>query len=48
VRAYPLKERGGAVVENAYVLATDESNRLNDYNDAVVVVRNVRPVAAGM
>ena len=48
IRVYPLKERNGAVVENAYLLATDESNRLNDYNDAVVVVRNVQPAAAGM
>lgn len=44
VRVYPLKTRGGAVVEDAFVLATDESVRLFDFNDAVVVVRNVRPV----
>jgi hypothetical protein len=43
VRAYPLRDRGGELVANAYVLATDESNRLNDYNDAVVIVRNVEP-----
>lgn len=48
VRAYPLKERGGAPVENAYILATDESNRLNDYNDAVVLIRNVQPAEAGL
>ncbi len=47
VRPYPLKNRDGTVVENAYILATDESNRLNDYNDAVIVVRNVRPAGAG-
>ncbi len=47
VRPYPLKTRDGTVVENAYILATDESNRLNDYNDAVIVVRNVRPAVAG-
>lgn len=47
VRAYPFKTRGGTLVENAYVLATDESARLFDYNDAVVLVRNVRP-AGGM
>lgn len=49
VRAYPLLGRDGERVENAYILATDESNRLNDYNDAVLIVRNVepaRPVAA--
>ncbi|CAA9575083.1 MAG: hypothetical protein AVDCRST_MAG86-2097 [uncultured Truepera sp.] len=48
VRPYPLKERGGAPVENAYILATDESNRLNDYNDAVVLIRNVQPAEAGL
>ena len=46
VRAYPLRDRGGAAVPDAFVLATDESNRLGDYNDAVVVVRNVRPQGA--
>ena len=39
VRAYPLALDG----ETAYILATDESNRLNDFNDAVLLVRNVRP-----
>ena len=47
VRPYPLKNRDGTVIENAYILATDESNRLNDYNDAVVLVRNVRPAGTG-
>ncbi len=45
VRAYPLRDRSGTLVPDAFVLATDESNRLGDYNDAVVVVRNVRPSA---
>lgn len=48
IRPYPLKNRDGRVVENAYILATDESNRLNDYNDAVVLVRNVKPAGAGL
>lgn len=43
VRVFPLKERDGTVAENAYILVTDESQRLDDYNDAVVLVRNVRP-----
>ena len=43
VRTDPLRDRSGATVPDAFVLATDESNRLGDYNDAVVVVRNVRP-----
>lgn len=46
IRPYPLKNRDGTAVENAYILATDESNRLNDYNDAVVLVRNVKPAGA--
>ena len=40
VRVYPLTMQNG---ETAYILATDESNRLNDFNDAVLLVRNVRP-----
>lgn len=43
VRVYPFKDRSGDVVPNAYILTTDESARLFDYNDAVVIVRNVRP-----
>lgn len=43
VRVYPLPIQNG---ETAYILATDESNRLNDFNDAVLLIRNVRPAAA--
>lgn len=43
VRAYPLKDESGAVVENAYVLATEEFTQGFDYNDVVVVLRNVIP-----
>lgn len=42
VRAYPLVEDGQAV-ENAYVLATEEFSQGFDYNDVVVIVRNVAP-----
>ncbi len=45
VRTFPLKDRTGTPVPNAYLLVTDESIRLNDFNDAVVLVRNVQPVA---
>ena len=38
VRVYPLPGE-----ETTYVLATDESDRLNDFNDAVLRVHNVRP-----
>lgn len=38
VRVYPLALDD----ETAYILAIDESNRLNDFNDAVLLVRNIR------
>ena len=45
VRAYPYRTPDGTpdgnVEENAYVLATEEFTRGYDYNDIVVVVRNV-------
>jgi hypothetical protein len=47
VRAYPLKDEGGTVVPNAYVLATEEFTQGFDYNDIVVVLRNVRPAEGG-
>lgn len=47
VRAYPLKDESGAVVENAYVLATEEFTQGFDYNDVVVVLRNVTPETGG-
>jgi hypothetical protein len=48
VRAYPLKDETGAVVENAYVLATEEFTQGFDYNDVVVILRNVTPAAGGV
>ena len=45
VRTFPLKDRNNGAVANAYILVTDESIRLNDFNDAVVLVRNVQPVS---
>ncbi|ADI14923.1 hypothetical protein [Truepera radiovictrix] len=46
VRTYPLRTRAGETVANAFVLAVDESTRLFDFNDAVLIIRNVQPVAA--
>ena len=43
VRVYPLKATGGAVVPNAYVVATEETTSGFDYQDVVLVVRNVKP-----
>lgn len=42
VRVYPLKDRAGLVVPDAYVVATEEYVSSYDYQDVVVVVRNVR------
>ena len=46
VRAYELKNADGSVQPNAYVLATEEFTQGFDYNDVVVIVRNVTPVAS--
>ena len=43
VRAFPYKTADGVVEPNAYVLGTEEFTQGYDYNDIVVVVRNVRP-----
>jgi hypothetical protein len=45
VRVYPLKDKGGVVEQNAYVVATEETTSGFDYQDVVVVVRNVKPAA---
>ena len=44
VRVYPLRDQNG-VVPNAYIVATEETTSGFDYQDVVVIVRNVRPVA---
>lgn len=43
VRVYPLKNANGAVVPNAYIVTTEEYTSSFDYQDIVVIVRNVRP-----
>jgi len=45
VRVYPLKDAEGTVIENAYIVATEEHVSGFDYQDVVVLVRNVKPVA---
>jgi hypothetical protein len=47
VRVYPLKDADGSPVRNAYILATEEFSQGFDYNDVVVIVRNVKPVSGG-
>ena len=44
VRTYPLVNPDGTTEPNAYVVATDEFGAApNDYNDVVVILRNVVP-----
>lgn len=43
VRVYPLKNGDGTVVSNAYVIAIEEATSAFDYQDIVLIVRNVRP-----
>ncbi|MDX2303316.1 MAG: malectin domain-containing carbohydrate-binding protein [Microscillaceae bacterium] len=43
VRIYPLKNSEGEIIPNAYVLATEEHISGFDYQDIVVIVRNVEP-----
>ena len=47
VRTYPLVDEDKNIVPNAYVLATEEFTKGFDYNDVVVIVRNVVPEADG-
>ncbi len=47
VRAYPLKAADGTPEPNTYVLATEEFTQGFDYNDVVVILRGVVPVAGG-
>ena len=43
VRVYRLKDLNGTVVPNAYIVATEENTSGFDYQDIVVIVRNVKP-----
>lgn len=47
VRVYPLKEADGTVVANAYILAIEEHTNY-DYQDFVVIVRNVKPATTAV
>lgn len=47
VRAYPLKNPNGTIEPNAFVLATEEFTQGFDYNDIVVILRNVTPTDDG-
>lgn len=45
VRVYSYKDSSGALVPNAYIIATEEHISGFDYQDVVLLVRNVMPVA---
>jgi uncharacterized repeat protein (TIGR01451 family) len=42
-RVYPLKDGGGTIIPNAYVVAFEADTDVPEYNDMVYIVRNVRP-----
>jgi hypothetical protein len=44
VRVYPLKNESGNVVQNAYILAFEAEGTNLDFQDTVVIVRNIQPV----
>jgi|GEM_PF-1717216 len=45
VRVYPLKTSTGAVVPDAYVIATEEHTSGFDFQDVVVIARNLKPAS---
>ena len=47
VRFFPLRERNGNIVPNAYIVAFEEFDNAFDSNDLVAIVRNVRAAPAG-
>ncbi|HMO26115.1 MAG TPA: choice-of-anchor D domain-containing protein, partial [Tepidisphaeraceae bacterium] len=47
VRVYPLIDSNGNPVANSYVMAFEEFTSAYDYQDVVLVIRNVRPADAG-
>lgn len=46
VRTYPYRNADGSIESNAYIVATNEFHLGDDFNDVVVVVRNVQLVGA--
>lgn len=46
VRVYPLKDATGTTVPNAYIVAFEENTSGFDYNDVVLIVRNVKSATA--
>ncbi|WP_229214185.1 CBM96 family carbohydrate-binding protein [Dyadobacter flavalbus] len=48
VRVYPLKDAAGQTVEHAYVIAFEETTSGLDYQDIVVIARNIKPYEASV
>lgn len=46
VRVYPFKNANGKVVRNTYLVTVEENTSGFDYQDIVVIVRNVKPSTA--
>lgn len=46
-RGYPLRDANGTVVPHAYVVAFEDLATTQDFNDVVVIVRNVDPEGGG-
>ena len=46
VRTYPLVNPDGSAEPNTYIVATNEFHLGGDFNDVVVIVRNVQPVGS--
>jgi hypothetical protein len=42
VRFYPLKNKDGSKVANAFVFASEDYNKAYDFNDVVGIIRNVK------
>lgn len=47
VRFYPLKNANGVIEPHAYIATWEEFTNSYDYNDIIVIVRNVKPAGAG-
>lgn len=47
VRFFPLRQRNGTIVPNAYIVAFEEFDTAFDSNDIVAIVRNVRAAPPG-
>jgi hypothetical protein len=46
VRFYPLKNKDGSKVANAFIFASEDYNKAYDFNDVVGIIRNVKSSTA--